>query len=329
MSVADAELPLEDEWAGWERSGLGRRWKRLRRNLPLVIGLGLVGLFVVAAVGALVKFGNDLTNLPFNIAIAQSSDPPGPSWGHLFGTMRGTGLDVLNSLVRATPIDLALVGGPIVVAFLAGVMIGGYAAVRGGLVDGAITVGADLFVGVPPFFFVLVLFLGVQRLFTAVWSLPLFGILFALILFPYYARPTRARALQVTKEGYVEAARASGATTRRIVLRHVLPNSLSPALAQVPIDVYNIFFVLTVFPYLSCPGAGNGLFSNITPLPRNLYPEWGNLLASGTCYGLLPSPAPNLWWMWLFPLATIVFFGLAVALLCDGAERYFSVARSM
>ena len=147
-----------------------------------------------------------------------------------------------------------------------------------------------------------------------------FGLLFGAILWPYYARPVRALALEVSRERYVEAARAAGASGRRLVARHVLPNSLAPIFAQAPIDVYTVFFVLTVFPFLGCFSP----IPTLSVLPTTAFPEWGNLLALGACHGWSVLGGVGFWWMYTFPLAAIVVFGLGVSLLCDGAERYVS-----
>jgi peptide/nickel transport system permease protein len=181
---------------------------------------------------------------------------------------------------------------------------------------------------VPPFFLVIVLFLGLQRIVPPDDGLLMFGTVFGLILWPFYARPVRAKAQQVAGESYVDAARAAGATPGRLLSRHVIPNSFFPALAQVPVDVYNIFFVLTVFPFIGCFGGGaNQFFEPISALPAPTYPEWGNMLAQGACHGWSPLPELNFWWMYAFPALVVLVFGIAVALLCDGAERLLAAQR--
>ncbi|HEY6237851.1 MAG TPA: ABC transporter permease subunit, partial [Thermoplasmata archaeon] len=272
-----------DESSEWVPPHPIERWRtRLRGNRQLGAGLLLLGGFGVVAVAAMVRFGSGLGTLVVDSTLGQVRPPIGPSSAHPFGVMSGLGLDLLSALVQATPIDLALVGGSTLLAALLGIVLGSYAALSGGAVDAVVTGVSDLLVGVPPFFFVMVLFLGLQPyLYPPDW-LPLFGLLFALVLLPYHARPVRARAMEVTGEPYVEAARAAGASPARLLLRHVLPNSTSPALAQVPVDVYNFLFVLTAFPFLACFGAGaNGFFKLLSPLPSSNYPEWGFLLAQG------------------------------------------------
>jgi peptide/nickel transport system permease protein len=319
-----------DEDAAWDARV--SRWhilaQRLRGNRQLVAGAAFLGVFVAVAVAALLRYGAALGNLPVSIPYAAGVNPPGPSWAHPFGVMNGVGIEVLPALVRATPIDLALIGGIVALAVTIGVILGSYAALVGGPADALVTGATDILVGVPPFFLVMVLFLGLQAYLLSTSYLLVFGILFAVVLWPYHARPVRARALQVAGEPYVESVRATGGTTGRILVRHVIPNSLYPVMAQIPVDVYNILFVLTVFPFLGCFGGGAaGFYQYLTILPQTVYPEWGYLLAAGACYGWSPLAAVNHWWMYTFPALVIIAFGIAVTLTCDGFDRFLSGVR--
>jgi peptide/nickel transport system permease protein len=322
-AMPPATSPEEDE-ARWSDPAFrrGRRLERLRRNPSLLAGLAILGGFAAVGLGALLWWGNGLANLPTDTAIAVTLNPSGPSPGHPLGVINGVGVDVLSGLLRATPFDLGLVGGPILMAAVVGGILGTCAGFFQGWVDLLVTGAADVLVGIPSFLLIFVLYFGVVRWVPIPDRLLVFGVLFGAILWPYYARPVRAIALEVSGERYVEAARAAGATRRRLVLRHVLPNSLSPVFAQAPVDVYTVFFVLTVFPYLVCSNGPS--FSALTVLPTTAFPEWGNLLALGTCHGWSFLAGLDFWWMYLFPLATIVAFGIGISLLCDGADQYVS-----
>jgi peptide/nickel transport system permease protein len=288
----------------------------------------LLGGFAALALAELARLGPRLTVLDPNPVWAASSPPPGPSWGLWFGADGGIGIDVFDALLRATPIDLALVGGILLAAAVLGVVLGASAGFLGGGLDLAVIGASDFLVGVPPFFLVLVLFLGL-RPFLPLGSnaLPLFGLLFVLVLWPYYARPVRAVAQRIRSAPYAEGARAAGAGPGRLLAHHVLPNALYPAFAQLPVDVYNVFFVLTVFPFLGCFGGGgsNPAFAPISIVPSPLYPEWGSLLGYGACFGWSVDPTLDAWWSYVFPGAFVVLFGFAVMLLSDGLERHLSV----
>jgi peptide/nickel transport system permease protein len=283
-----------------------------------VAGLVLLGGFAAIALGALALWGSSVADLPTDPALALAIFPPGPSAAHPLGVINGVGVDVLAGLWRATPIDLALVGGPIALAAAIGAVLGTYSGFSQGAVDLLVTGAADVIVGIPSFLLIFVLYFGLVHWIPIPDRLASFGLLFAAILWPYYARPVRALAIEVANERFVEAARASGASTARLVARHGLPNSLSPVFAQAPVDVYTIFFVLTVFPFLGCFTT----IPTLSVLPATAYPEWGNLLALGACHGWSFLGGVNFWWMYTFPLAAIVAFGLGVAFACDGADRY-------
>jgi peptide/nickel transport system permease protein len=318
---------LDAEVERWVRPGQELRWflRRFAGNWTLVAGLGLLFAYLLTAVGSVVYYGGRLTDPPVSANWAGSFPPPGPSLAHPFGIMSGLGVDVFSEVLRAFPIDLGLVAVAIGTAGVVGVLLGAYAGVRGGLADFAISFVADVEAGMPPFFFVIVLYLGIELFLPPADRLFAFPVLFGAVLWPYYARPIRVVAQQVATEPYVESARAAGATRGRILFRHVIPNALYPALAQAPVDLYNIFFVLTIFPYLNC--SSNGFFGDLTPLPSPFFPEWGSLLAQGTCYGFSIVAPPGFWWMYLFPLAAIVGLGFAVTLTCDGVDRWLSTKR--
>lgn len=318
----EAEFAPYDAWGRYHRL-----FARLRPNGSLWAGLLLLAGFGVLALWAIVRFGAGLgTLVPSPGWSLLYAPPPGPSWAHWFGVDSWLGVDVFGALLQATPFDLGLVGGILVGAALLGVVLGALGGLLGGPVDLAVVGASDLLAGVPPFFFVLVLFLGVKPLLSAGTDpLPVFGLLFVLVLWPYYARPVRSLAQRAAAAPYAESARASGAGAGRILLRHVLPNSLAPAFAQLPVDVYNIFFVLTVFPFLGCFGGG-GPFAPISVTPGGTFPEWGSLLGYGACYGWSLSPSLDAWWSYTFPALFIVLFGFGVMLLCDGLERHLAAA---
>ncbi len=298
--------------------------RRTRSNLPLLVGVGMLAVFVAVGISAAVVYAGHLTDLPINIAVGLERPPPGPSWAYPFGVMGTSGADIAQALYQATPIDLALIGGPILLALAIGTTVGAYAGLATGRVDGLVTTAADLVVGVPSFFLVVVLYLGIVYFIPPPYRLIVFAAMFVIVLWPYYARGVRTVARYVSRSDYVEVAKLAGAGNGRLLRQHVIPNSFAPALAQIPADIFTIFFVLTVFPFLNCFGS-NGVsqvFQLISPLPNpSYYPEWGALLATGACAGWSPFPAENYWWMYTFPALVIVLFGIAVALTADGIQR--------
>ena len=318
---------LDAEVERWLRPGHGLRWflRRFAGNPALVSGLAVLATYVAIALAAVLYYGPTLTSPPFRADWAETLPPPGPSGAHPFGIMSGLGVDGFGEVVRAFPIDLGLVLVALGTAGTVGVLLGAYAAVRGGGTEFWVSFTADVEAGMPPFFFVIVLYLGVELLIPPNVRLFAFPLLFGAVLWPYYARPVRAVAKQVVSEPYVESARAAGATRLHVLFRHVIPNALYPALAQVPVDLYSIFFVLTIFPYLTCSSAG--LYNLLSPLPNPFFPEWGSLLAQGTCYGFSIVTPPGSWWMYTFPALAIIGLGFGVTFTCDGIDRWLSTRR--
>jgi peptide/nickel transport system permease protein len=332
-ALAPAHSPtieeLDAEIEPWVRPGQELRWlvHRFAGNPTLVAGIAILLFYLGVAIAALAYFGSGLTTPPIRADWAEQFPPPGPQAAHPFGVMSGLGVDVFGELVRAVPVDLAMVAVALGSAVTVGVLLGAYAGVRGGPVEFWVTFAADIAAGLPPFFFVIVLYAGVVLFIPPGIRLEAFPLFFGAVLWPYYARPVRVVAKQVNGEPFVESARAAGATRGHLLARHVIPNSLSPALAQVPVDLYNIFFVLTVFPYLAC--SSGGIFGLVSPLPTPFFPEWGSLLAQGTCFGFSLVSPPGFWWMYAFPAAAIIGFGFGVTLLCDGIERWMSSRRRL
>jgi len=322
--IPDDAEPLGPEWE-FRKAWWVRLRERTRGNLPLGLGTLLLAGYAVVAVAAWLHFGAGLLTLAQNPILGSEATPPGPDRAHPFGVLGTIGVDLFDGLWQATPVDLALIGGSVLLAVGLGLVLGAYAGFTGGPVDLAVTFCTDLISTVPPFFLVMVLFLGLQSFLASGWFLVVFGLLYAVVLWPYHARPVRARALQIAGETYVEAARAAGATNGRLLRRHVIPNSIFPVLAQIPVDIYSFLFVLTVFPFLHCESGA--LFANLSPLPTTSYPEWGYLLGVGACYGWSPLAASDHVWMYAFPALVVVVFGIAVALCCDGLERVLAGAR--
>jgi ABC-type dipeptide/oligopeptide/nickel transport system permease subunit len=322
---------------------LRERLARRPLGIGLWAGLILLTLYFVVAVGALVEFRSSLGVMPTNIfwiEPEQPVSPMGPSWTHPLGVLPGIGTDMFRAIWQATPWDLAIVASILAFDAVLGWLLGALAGIsEGGFLDAAITFLGDTVGAIPSFFLVVALFAGIGTVYPHGLTLFTFVLLFGAIIWPTTARTTRERARLVAREPFLESAKASGADNRYLYFRHVLPNSISPLLAQIPIDVAPIFFVLTVFPWFwDCASLGAYNQSHIhpayllpslpyfSPLPSLAFPEWGNLLAVGVCEGLPISGVGGVyWWMFVPTLVAIVGLGIGVALVCDGIDRRITV----
>jgi peptide/nickel transport system permease protein len=109
----------------------------------------------------------------------------------------------------------------------------------------------------------------------------------------------RGQAASVTGRPFVEGAKASGVSDLRILLRHVLPNSLTPLLVQVSLDVSAVILTVSALSFL---GLG----------AQDPTPEWGLMVSQGQQY------FPGQWWLVTFPGLAIVITAVAFNLLGDG-----------
>src|SRR5262249_47508583 len=126
----------------------------------------------------------------------------------------------------------------------------------------------------------------------------------SLVWWPGYCRLTRGQVLALKEQDYVEAARAMGGGPWWIILRHMLPNTLSPILIKISMDMG---FVILVAAGLGYIGVG------VQP-PA---PEWGAMISDGRNY------LPDWWWVSTFPGAAIFITVFGFNLLGDGLRDLF------
>lgn len=270
LSVADAPV------------GRFAQWRANRSNGELAAGLTI--LIVVALAGLAAPL---LSPYPPATAVAGSLLPP--SAEHPFGT-DGVGFDVLSRVLYAARIDLGIALGATVASLLLGVTLGilaGYAKGRIGDLAGRVS---DTLQAFPAF----IVALGLAA--AAGGSAVNLILIVALVNAPIYFRLARNQTRVLRGLPFVEAAVVSGEPAWRILLRHVLPNSAGPILAQASV---NAGWALLLTAGLSFVGAG------IQPPAA----EWGAMIASGSEHVL-----GGYWWLTVFPglsiMITVFAFGL-------------------
>lgn len=213
--------------------------------------------------------------------------PPGV--GHPFGTDR-LSRDVLARTVSGARISLAVAALAVVLSATLGTAVGLVAAAFGGLTDTLLMRVVDATLAVPRLFVVLLVLAAAER--VPIWALVLliggtgwFGT----------SRLVRAEALRLQGEGFVQAAYALGASRRRIILRHLLPNTLPPLLVAATLGVGDVILLEAGLSYL---GLG------IQP-PS---PSWGVMIMEAKdAFAIAP-------WAGAFPGMAIVLTVLAVNL---------------
>jgi peptide/nickel transport system permease protein len=319
---------------------LYRTLRALLDNPALSAGLAILGFFVVVGSFSSVWYPGDPTFLPAHLQTGRSCVlPPGPTlhflpfhWGaHPLGVTGTAGFDVLQGLVMGTRWDLSLVALIVVPAALIGGVLGTLAGGLGGWADDLLASVTDVFLSIPEFVLTLVALVYFLPLVPGADRLWTFALILNLVLWSPYARGVQARARSVAAQPFVEAARAAGARPRRILFRHILPNSTFPILSQVPTTVATIFVlmgglqyaVVEFFSSSSCMS----LPTVLPVLPSAQFPEWTWVFANGAAAWLPSASGLDPWWGYTFPALWILLFGLGVTLFCDGLARHLSLRK--
>ena len=276
-----------------------RRAARLRRLRFVVWTFGgsasaLLGLALVAAFLLLAACGPWVAPYPADAtgAIHLAQRLQSPSAAHWFGTDE-MGDDILSRVVIGTRtslwVGLVITG----IASLVGVPLGIAAGYLGGLTRSVIMRVTDVFLAVPG----LVLALAIV---SALGAGVMHAVLaLSLVWWPGYVRLIEAKALTLRSEPYVEAARTMGAGHGSILLRHILPNCVSPLIVKASMDMG-----LAILAVASLGFIGLGA--------KPPAPEWGAMISVARSY------MPDWWWYSLFPGLFIFLTVLGFNLFGDG-----------
>jgi peptide/nickel transport system permease protein len=268
----------------------GDALRRLLRNRPALFGLGIILLFVALAILAPVIAPYD----PLDRDPGQVFKPP--SAAHIMGTDKQTH-DMFSRILFGAQISLFVGVVSVLMGLAMGGTIGAVAGAFGGRVDAVLMRIVDVLLAIPG----ILLAIGI-----VVWlDRGLLQIMFAVAATnaPIFARILRGSMLALRESDYVTAARSIGAPTSRILLRHMLPNALTPiivastlALATAIIDV-----------------AGLGFLGLGPADPRTA--EWGTMLTGASSYY---RQAP---WIIFFTGAAISLSAIGFNLLGDGLRE--------
>jgi len=244
-------------------------WRRFRRHR-----LAVVSAVILAAMLLAVAFGPLLWRVPIN-DIDFTAHLDGPSWAHPFGT-DDLGQDLLARMLYGGRISLAVGLAAMLVAVIVGTAIGAIAGMSRGSVDAALMWLTDLFLSLPPLpLLLLVIYLFRDSLKQLVGpELGTFILIVAVIggfRWMQVARLVRAQFLSLREKEFVEAARALGMSSLRMVTRHILPNSLGPIIVAGTIDVAAAIIAESTLSFL---GLG---------FPPDI-PTWGRLLFDAKDY---------------------------------------------
>ena len=248
------EFALETEIA--EHVTLGQdAWRRLRRNKLAVIGLVIIGLFVVTALISFVW-------TPY-ATWRQALGPTyqGPTLAHPLG-LDDYGRDILSRVMGGAAIALSVGVGASLIASTIGIILGLVSGFYRGKVDAVISTIINISYGVPDLLIALVLVLLIGR--------GVFPVILAISVTAWLgmARLVRGQTFSIREKEFVEAARTIGTPNRFILLRHILPNALGPIVVQA---TYLVPAAIIFEAFLSLLGMG-------IPPPA---PSWGRMASEG------------------------------------------------
>jgi peptide/nickel transport system permease protein len=272
-------------------------WRRFRRHKLAVAGTVILAIIVLGVV-----VGPWIWAVPIN-EIDFSARLQGPSFGHPFGT-DDLGQDLLARMIYGGRISIAVGVAAMLIAVLVGIVVGAVAGISRGSVDAGLMWLTDLFLSLPQLpLLLLIIYLFRDSLKNLVGpEVGVFILIVAVIgIFRWMpvARLVRAQFLSLREKEFVEAARALGASTPRIVVRHILPNSLGPVIVAGTIDVAAAIIAESTLSFL---GLG---------FPPDI-PTWGRILYDAKDY---LDVAPH--WA-LFPGTLIFLTVLSINYLGDG-----------
>jgi peptide/nickel transport system permease protein len=283
-SVTIAGAPAREHLA--QRTFWRDMFRSFRRNPAGMVGAVLVLLFLLAAMwGALASPAD--TN---RSSLSQRLKPP--SSAHIMGT-DGFGRDIRNRILKGAPLALAVGVVSVASGGLVGCALGLVAGYYRGKVGTAIMRLIDAMLAFPTLLLALAIMATLGPGLTNVMIAVGFSTL------PRFARMMQAEVLAISEREYVTAARAVGATARLIILRYILPNSVSSVLVMATLYVSTAILAEATLSFL---GLG----------PRPPTPTWGSMINDGS--SVLQS-AP---WAVLFPGLAITITVLGFSLVGDG-----------
>ncbi|MBC7094455.1 nickel transporter permease [Thermococcus sp.] len=264
----------------------------LFRNKLSVIGLAIILLLILVAIFApfLAPYPEQAKGEP---NLKERLQPP--SWKYPFGTDH-MGRDIFSRVIYGARTSLLIGLSVVSIALVVGLFLGLIAGYFGGKFDLLIMRITDVFLAFPPLLLALLIASTLGRgLMNAILAL-------AISWWPWYTRLARGMAISIKNRPYVEAAKAMGIADWKIMIRHVLPNSVSPLIVQATMDIGSAILEAAALSFL---GLG------VQP-PT---PDWGLMISEGKNYFL------NYWWYPVFPGLAIFVTVIAFNLLGDAIRE--------
>lgn len=262
-------------------------WRRLRKNRLAVAGLIILVLMLLMMI-----FADQLVS--YEVVIKQDimNKLQPPSKEHWMGT-DSFGRDILARIIHGSRVSLSVGFISVALSLLAGGAIGAIAGFYGGKIDIILMRFMDMFLAMPSMLLAICI--------VSVLGPGMFNLLLAISLssIPRFSVIVRSSVMTVKNSEFVEAARATGANTLRIITRYILPNSMGPIIVQATLSMAGVILTASSLSFI---GLG------VSP-PQ---PEWGSILTEGKEF-IRESP-----YLVLFSGLAIMISVLALNFLGDG-----------
>lgn len=223
---------------------------------------GLIGLFLLVLLILVALLAPLIAPDPISQNIAQRLQPPSST--HWLGTDQ-LGRDVWARVAHGAGISLRVGFGVVILAVVIGVVVGLLAGTLGGAWDNLLMRLTDIFFAFPS----LILAMAIAAALGPNLNNTIVAV--ALVSWPIYARLVRANVLALREREFVEAARALGAPWNRLMLRHLLPNTLTPVFVQASFDVGGAILTAAGLSFIG--------FGAQPPTP-----EWGAMVSETRSY---------------------------------------------
>jgi peptide/nickel transport system permease protein len=308
QGAPDEVVPPATPEAVEARSPLQLFWRRFREDRVAMVSLGVVVLLVVIATAA-----------PLITAVAGTPDPleqnpdaldlfgvaTGPSGAHPFGVDQ-LGRDVFSRVVYGARVSLAVAVITTLISVVIGTTVGLLAGFYRGWVDTLLSGLVNVVLAFP----ILLLGLGLGAACSGAEGcfggavqpgLPVVIFVIAVINWTYIARIVRGQVISLREKEFVDAARALGASDRRVIFREILPNLVAPLIVYASLLIPVNILLEAALSFLGV-GVQGGTAS------------WGAMISDAT--GLFPEA----WWYMLFPGLALLITVLAFNLVGDGLQ---------
>lgn len=281
LTVNEGELSQQKARSYW-----GDTSKRLRRHKGAMLGLSLLLALILMSIAAPLLTPHDPAQTNLTDSLVE------PSRSHWFGTDE-FGRDILTRIMFGGRVSLSVGLIALSIGATLGTIVGLISGFYGGRVDSFLMWFIDVLLAFPGILLALLV--------VSILGVELRNVMLAVgvSMIPRFARLVRGTVLSARENVYVEAARVSGAQEYRLIVRHILPNVISPVIVLGTLSLGTAIIIASGLSFL---GLG----------AKPPSPEWGTMLSDGRQF------LRSNWWVATFPGVAILLTVIAVNLLGDG-----------